>query len=254
MDLVEKIVTLPIACFYIASTLPLDTLPYIPVGIMSSIFNALFRSVSTSSGPVSVTTPFPPAIDKQSVGKQIDKTLPTTPSHPLADTAEEPRKRTVTQPNPSTVVKQAIASPLFGSTSSPDNSKENYPPTPFSQVLEDHSFDITTSTQSETDILLPRGVPYIHRRQLADAETHSTPINLSSFYQPSSIGRGKPITIRDPLSPHPEVEQKAALQLTEWRKEQLRRQNPPRLMEPVVLRSITALHGPPNLPYARNPR
>ena len=54
--------------------------------------------------------------------------------------------------------------------------------------------------------------------------------------------------------PEFEVVTPKEVEMSRWREEQLRFMKPPRLAKDTVLRAIPTLHGPNNLPYARNPR
>jgi hypothetical protein len=248
---IETLATYPIALLYLTSSLPLPILPYVPLGIMSSIFNALFRSASAAAS----TAPTPPSATPIPPIASSDPTKPTASNMNGRDASPEAspgQKRFFSEPNPSTAKQDPY-----------------YPSSPFTPGSGDHSYDISTSTLSDTaDIVLPRGIPFVQRRQIAaQIETGSTPPMMPAYYQPSPT-HGRPgITIRDPRDtarpvpapkatpvPLPKVEIEAKpTQLTEWRKEQIRRQNPPRLIEPIVARPITTLYGPSNLPYARCP-
>lgn len=126
----------------------------------------------------------------------------------------------------------------------------------------------TTSTQAEIQ-MGPQSLPYVYHRRShtagqdigaiggdmqfrnqryrqisSPAFTHMPPLAMS--LSTTSHGETKPET-------KPDIKSEPSL-LCDWRQEQLKHMKPAKLVNEGNFKTLSSLHGPLSLPYARNPR
>jgi hypothetical protein len=123
--------------------------------------------------------------------------------------------------------------------------------------------DMTVSTPGVEVSFGPQGTPYVIRRRppLGGCDRSETPSMAPHNTLESNLYRPPPrrtaaVSIRHPDGSLDEVERviDPVLPATTWRQEQVKYVRKARLNPNFKPKNIPTLHGPPSLPYARNPR
>ena len=132
-------------------------------------------------------------------------------------------------------------------------------------TLADNSME-TVSTQAELE-LGAQPLPYIYHRRSQTASHNVGHIGDMQFRNQRYRQTSSPAVTHLPTSAmslsttsraepqsHPEVQMSERSLLSEWRVEQLKHLKPARLVNEGNVKTLSSLHGPLSLPYARNPR
>jgi hypothetical protein len=136
-------------------------------------------------------------------------------------------------------------------------------------VIHDHSpahnpntYNDLSNTMSTPSMELsfgPQALPYVYRRhELAGEVVSSSPMNTRNIPFHSLPIRSVPaVTMRrDPDDEDISRVSKIGSSpgMSTWRQEQLKHMKKAKIEKGAIVKHISPLHGPPSLPYARNPR
>lgn len=124
-------------------------------------------------------------------------------------------------------------------------------------TLADTSIE-TVSTQAEIQIG-PQPLPYVYHRRAQTVSQHLAPVgdflaHNQRYRQISSPALTIPHLPAMSLSTTTHAEPITHQSFSDWRQEQLKHMKQAKLVNEGKFKTLSSLHGPLSLPYARNPR